>query len=65
MAPNAKTGVATDGVIITVCEAVLGPLQPAALTVITVVPDQPAAKVTAPVPGTILLPPDILAASNE
>ncbi len=42
VAPSVNTGVATVGVIVTVCEAVLGPLQPAAETVIKEVPLQPA-----------------------
>ena len=42
-----------------------GPLHPAALAVMVVVPLQPPAYVTAPVPATIALPPVILAASRE
>ena len=42
VAPRVKTGVPTVGVIVTVCVAVLGPLQPAAVAVITLVPVQPA-----------------------
>ena len=64
-APNTKTGVPTVGVIVTICAAVLGPLQPSALAVIVDVPVHPAAKVTAPVEALIVLPPVILAASKE
>jgi hypothetical protein len=51
-------------VTVTVCVAVLGPLQPAALAVITVVPLQVDAYVTSPVDALIELPPVILAASR-
>jgi hypothetical protein len=50
-------GVPTVNVAVTVCIEVFGPLQPAALAVITLVPLHPAANVTAPVEATILLPP--------
>ena len=40
--PNEKTGVPTVGVIVTVCVAVFGPLQPAALAVMVDVPLHPA-----------------------
>jgi fructose-specific phosphotransferase system IIC component len=52
------------GVTVTVCVVVTGPLHPAALAVITVVPLQVDEYVTAPVVGTIVLPPDMLAASR-
>jgi hypothetical protein len=42
VAPSVNTGVPTVGVIVTVCVAVVGPLQPVAVAVITVEPDQPA-----------------------
>jgi len=42
VAPNVKTGVPTVAVVVTICVAVVGPLQPAAETVIVEVPDQPA-----------------------
>ena len=42
VAPNVKTGVPTVGVIVTVCVAVFGPLQPAALAVMIYVPLHPA-----------------------
>ena len=41
--PSENTGVATEGVTVTIWVAVLGPLQPAAFAVIVVVPLQPAA----------------------
>ena len=40
--PDAKMGVPTEGVVVTVCVVVVGPLHPAALAVITEVPLQPA-----------------------
>ena len=46
----------TVGVIVTTWVVVTGPLHPAALAVIVVVPLQPAAYVTAPVDELILLP---------
>ena len=55
----------TVAVTITVKEAVAGPLHPAALAVIMVVPLQPAAYVTSPVPALMVLPPVILAAFKE
>ena len=57
--PDVKEGVPTVGVIVTVCIAVLGPLQPVAMVVIALVPLHVAAYVTIPVLETILLPPDI------
>ena len=48
----------------TTCVVVAGPLHPAALAVIVVVPLQPATYVTAPVEALILFPPVILAASK-
>ena len=41
VAPIVKTGVPTVGVIVTVCVAVAGPLHPAALAVMALVPLQP------------------------
>ena len=38
--PSVKTGVPTVGVIVTVCDAEVGPPQPPAITVITDVPLQ-------------------------
>jgi hypothetical protein len=52
------------GVIVTVCVAIIGPLQPIALAVIMLVPLHPAAYVTAPVDEMILLPPVNEAASR-
>jgi hypothetical protein len=43
VAPRPKTGVPTVATTVTVCVAVLGPLQPAALAVMVVVPLHPAA----------------------
>ena len=63
--PTIKTGVVTIGVIVTVCEVNLGPLQPAALAVMVEVPLHPAAYVTIPVVLLIVLPPVILAAFKE
>jgi hypothetical protein len=57
-------GMPTGGLIVTVCIAVFGPLQPKALAVIMLVPLHPAAYVTAPVDETILLPPVIEPASR-
>ena len=45
-----------NGFVVTVWVVVTGPLQPAALAVIVVFPDHPAAKVTAPVAELILFP---------
>ena len=42
VAPSMNTGVPTVGVIVTVCMAVAGPLQPAADAVMVDVPLQPA-----------------------
>lgn len=63
--PTIKTGVVTKGVIVTVCEVNLRPLQPAALAVMVEVPLHPAAYVTIPVVLLIVLPPVILAAFKE
>ena len=60
----AKTGVVTEGVVVTVCVAVLGPPQPVAVAVIIEVPVQPTTKVTAPLVVLIVLPPVKLAASR-
>ena len=43
VAPNANTGMPTVEVMVTVCVAVFGPLQPTALAVIVDVPFHPAA----------------------
>ena len=43
VAPSVNTGVPTVGVIVTVCVAVAGPLHPAALAVMMLVPLQAAA----------------------
>ena len=55
--------IVTVGVIVTTGVVVAGPLHPAALAVIVVVPLQPATYVKAPVAVTILLPAPELAAS--
>jgi hypothetical protein len=60
-----NTGVPTVGVIVTVCVAVLGPLQPAADAVIVEVPDQVVTYVTCPVDEFMVLPPAKLVASKE
>ena len=65
VAPSVKTGVPTVGVIVTVCVAVAGPLQPAALAVMMLVPLQPAAYVTVPVAVVMVFPPASEAASSE
>ena len=39
--PDAKVGVPTDGVMVTVCVEVVGPLHPAALAVMVDVPLHP------------------------
>jgi hypothetical protein len=59
-----KTGTVTAWFVVTVCVAVVGPLQPAAEAVTIEVPLQPAAYVTAPVPATIVFPPARLSASS-
>ena len=64
VAPRVKAKLLTVGVMVTVCVVVIGPLQPAALAVITEVPLHPAAKVTAPVLATMAFPPVILVASK-
>ena len=51
--------------MVTVCVEDLGPLHPAALAVMIVVPFHPAVYVTAPVDELIVFPPAILAASSE
>jgi hypothetical protein len=56
--------VPTVEVVVTVCTAVFGPLQPTALAVIILVPLHPVEYVTAPVDETILLPPAIEPASR-
>ena len=61
---GAKALIVTVGVIVTTCVVVAGPLHPAALAVIVVVPLQPATYVNAPVAPIIVLPPVILAASR-
>ena len=65
VAPSVKTGVPTVGVIVTVCVAVAGPLQPAALAVMMLVPLHPAAYVTVPVAVVMVFPPASEAASSE
>jgi hypothetical protein len=42
LAPDTNTGVVTDGLIVTVCDAETGPLHPDAVAVITDVPVHPA-----------------------
>ena len=42
VAPAVNTGVATVAFVVSVCVAVLGPLQPFAVAVIVVTPDHPA-----------------------
>ena len=59
-----NTGVTTDDFTVTVCVAVLEPLQPVAVAVITVVPIHAASYVTAPVEPSIVLLPARLAASK-
>jgi hypothetical protein len=51
-----KALIVTVGVVVTTIVVVLGPLHPAALAVMVVVPVQPAAYVAAPVVGLILFP---------
>jgi hypothetical protein len=50
--------------MVTTCVVVAGPLQPAALAVMVVVPLHPDAQVTAPVAPSIVLPPAKLKASR-
>jgi hypothetical protein len=64
VAPRVNTGVPTFGLMVTVWLAVVGPLQPVAVAVITEVPVHPAVYVTAPVAVLIVLPPAMLAASR-
>jgi len=61
---GAKALIVTVGVMVTTCVVVAGPLHPAALAVIVVVPLQVPAYVTAPVAPTIVFPPAKLAASR-
>ena len=61
---GAKALIVTVGVIVTICVVVAGPLHPAALAVIVVVPLHVPAYVTSPVTPSILLPPAKLAASR-
>ena len=51
--------------MVIMCEAVAGPLQPAAEAVTIEVPFQPALHVTNPVDALMVLPPAILAGSSE
>ena len=62
--PRSNARPVTTGVIVTVCDDVVGPLHPVAVAVITDVPDQPATYVTAPVDELIELPADVLVASR-
>ena len=64
VAPGVNTGVPTFTLVVTVCVAEVGPLQPCAVAVITDVPDHAASKVTSPVAAFIELPPVMLAASR-
>src|SRR5438128_1994028 len=64
VAPAVNTGVPTVEVIVAEWVAVLGPLQPAAMAVITVAPLHEALYVTSPVLASIVLPAAILAASK-
>ena len=57
-------GVATVGVIVTVCEVELGPLQPEAVAVMMLVPDHPGEYVTCPVEVLMVLPAPWLVASR-
>jgi hypothetical protein len=57
--------VATSELVVTVCVALVGPLQPAAVAVIIVVLLHAATKVTWPVDELTVLPAAKLAASNE
>jgi hypothetical protein len=65
VAPDENTGVPADAVVVTVCVAEVGPLQPVAVAVTIEAPDHPAAKLTSPVEALILFPPAILAASRS
>jgi len=56
--------IVTFGVTVTTCVVVAGPLHPAALAVMVVVPLQVPTYVTAPVAPTIVLPPARLATSR-
>ena len=62
--PVTNTGVPTVAVVVTICVAVFGPLQPAALAVMVDVPVHPAAKVTSPVDELIEFPPAKVVASK-
>jgi len=59
-----NTGVVIDGVVVTVCVDVCGPLHPVALAVIIEVPVQPATYVTLPMAVLIVFPAARLAASR-
>ena len=64
LVPNAKVGVPTLAVVVTVCVAVFGPLQPVAVAVIVEVPLQVAVKLTSPVAVFMVFPANILVASS-
>jgi hypothetical protein len=64
VAPKVKAKPLTVGVVVTVWVDVIGPLQPAALAVMTDVPLQPATYVNKPVVELMELPPAILVASR-
>src|SRR6185503_19282330 len=64
VAPRTKLGVLTIPLIVTVCVADFGPLQPVAVAVIVDVPIHNAANVTVPVAALIVLPPNKLAPSR-
>ena len=63
--PKEKTGVETAPLVVTVCVATSGPLQPAALAVMVDNPDHPEVKVTAPVTELIIFPAFLLVKSRE
>jgi hypothetical protein len=54
--PSVKTGVLTVAVVVTVCVAIAGPLQPAALAVMVDEPLHPPTKVTVPLAEFIEFP---------
>ena len=64
VAPKVNTGVPTGESMVTECVALLGPLQPVAVAVITELPTHKALKVTSPVAASILFPPSKLKASR-
>src|SRR4030095_1489847 len=64
VAPKVNTGVPTGETTVTVCVALLGPLQPDAVAGITELPTHKAANVTSPVAGLMLFPPSKLKASR-